>query len=411
MFALWLATALATPGTVSEITCEAPWRCGYTLYLPTGWSEAGRWPLVLVLDPVEPDTGSIADWIAGAEALGFVVARIEDPLRGRRASKIAREVLVDVGRRASVDPERIVLAGTGSLARIAWVMATDRPRDVIGVIGMDGATPGEVPPDVAPSFGWIGLSEVTGVGYQEVRQVDEAIQRLGGASTFEPLGADTPPEDALARALARIVLYSQQVARWPLDGALTVSVVAGERERIEAMGATWEAWLAARGLPQLGPVAEALAAAPTVRRRVALERRLAGQEQIAAPRIRALVAWLLDPEREPPSVDRGLAELRAAALQRAVRRWAGDPRGDSAARILNTAHHLLVTVTAEELAERGDGLRRGVALELATRLRPDDARSWWLLGCALAEAGGAGADDALQQASALGGASACDPAP
>lgn len=358
MWLPWLAWTAAGAGTLTpEVTCRAASDVVYSLYLPDGWNAGRSWPLLVVLDPTE----GAERFYGAADQLGVVVASPAGGLDADVGLDWAA-IVADVGPRAHIDGDGLLLAGVEVGARAAWALAEVERTRVVGVIGVGAGTASGVAPRVAPSFAWYGLVAEQDVHHAEAVGTVRALQRVGAPAVLEEgLGAD-----AVQRALGFLVVQAEAAGR--------LEVVPGRREAVEAGVQHWVSegsagWYAVRGWP--GQDVDGWLEVPGRRRAVRRAERVWAREIAFQARVATMVDWVEDTSREPPKPEQAQRALGWRALSRRARRT-GTVRGDAAGRMRAYARLRLGEGASRALELRGYSERAAVA-RAAVAVEREDA--------------------------------------
>src|SRR3954464_5144486 len=83
----------------------------YALYLPSAYSPAKRWPLLLVFDPFARGEVSVKLFHDAAEKYGFIVVGSNNSRNFVDPSAAIRVLWADIKERYAIDPRRIYTAG------------------------------------------------------------------------------------------------------------------------------------------------------------------------------------------------------------------------------------------------------------------------------------------------------------
>src|SRR6476619_1420540 len=144
------------PGTVhGSVAVASDPSNSYALYLPSAYSPARRWPLLLVFDPFARGEVSVKLFQEAAEKYGFIVAGSNNSRNFQDPSAAIRALWADVKERYAIDPRRIYTAGLSGGARVASSVALACKGCIAGVIAngaglpLGAASPG---PDVSDWF-------------------------------------------------------------------------------------------------------------------------------------------------------------------------------------------------------------------------------------------------------------------
>src|SRR6478752_3728502 len=123
------------PGTVhASVAVSAQPTNSYALYLPSAYSPAKRWPLLLVFDPFARGEASVKLFHEAAEKYGFIVVGSNNTRNFEDPSAAIRLLWADMKERYAIDPRRIYTAGLSGGARVASTVALVCKNCIVGVI-------------------------------------------------------------------------------------------------------------------------------------------------------------------------------------------------------------------------------------------------------------------------------------
>jgi predicted esterase len=208
------------PGAVhGSVTVAADPTNSYALYLPSAYSPAKRWPLLLVFDPFARGEVSVKLFHEAAEKYGFIVVGSNNSRNFQDPSAAIRTLWTDVKERYAIDPRRIYTAGLSGGARVASSVALACKNCIAGVIANgaglpNGATtPG---PEVAD---WFLVAGTTDFNYPEQLHLKEALDARSAASRF--VVYDGPhnwmPKEFAERAVAWLQLRAMVKGLVPVE--------------------------------------------------------------------------------------------------------------------------------------------------------------------------------------------------
>jgi predicted esterase len=208
------------PGTVhASVAVAADPTNSYALYLPSAYSPAKRWPLLLVFDPFARGEVSVKLFHEAAEKYGFIVVGSNNSRNFQDPSAAIRTLWADVKERYAIDPRRIYTAGLSGGARVASSIALACKGCIAGVVANgaglpNGATtPG---PEVAD---WFLVAGTTDFNYPELLHQKEALDARNAASRFVVYDGEHNwmPKDFAERALAWLQLRAMVKGIAPVD--------------------------------------------------------------------------------------------------------------------------------------------------------------------------------------------------
>jgi pimeloyl-ACP methyl ester carboxylesterase len=170
---------------VDPIKCSADQSQTYALYLPSHYSPARQWNLILAFDPRGQGRQGVEHLQAAAEKYGYIVAGSNNSRNGPPQVSLAaaQAMWTDVGKRFSINPKRIYTAGFSGGARIAMKVAFDSDQ-IAGVIASSaGFPPGHRRSDL--KFVVFGAAGTEDFNYLEMHQFDQELSSPHRVVIFE----------------------------------------------------------------------------------------------------------------------------------------------------------------------------------------------------------------------------------
>src|SRR5580698_9923035 len=112
------------PGVVhASVAVTADPTNSYALYLPSAYSPAKRWPLLLAFDAFARGETSVNLFHEAAEKYGFIVVGSNNSRNFQDPSAAIRLLGADIKEHYSVDPRRLYVTGVSGGARVASSIA------------------------------------------------------------------------------------------------------------------------------------------------------------------------------------------------------------------------------------------------------------------------------------------------
>jgi dienelactone hydrolase len=193
-------------GKVTKLDCAASPLHSYTLYLPSGYDPARRWPLLLAFDPSAEGERPVNAFREAAERYGYIVAasnesRNYSPWAGNLAAAAA--VWQDVSTRFSVEPERVYTTGFSGGARVALEVAL-QTESVAGVFVHGGGFREREHLELELPFVLVGAAGNQDMNLREIEQMHDSLVARGWPSRrliFKG-GHRWAPAETIERALA-----------------------------------------------------------------------------------------------------------------------------------------------------------------------------------------------------------------
>ena len=319
---LWSASAaqaqdLPRGEIVDSVKCLADPTESYALYLPSTYSPARPWSLLIGFHPGARGRAIVEKYRAAAEQYGYIVAGSNNSRNGALAvsAQAIQAMSVDLGRRFAIDGNRLYLTGLSGGARVAMQVALGRSR-IAGVIASSAGYPDSQPRASVP-FALFGTAGTDDFNYIEMRMLDRALRTPHRVVIFEG-GHQLPPDDVAMDAIEWLELQAMVSGRRPRDEVLIDRLFAKRQLAIAASGATAatvhllhalaDDFKGLRDVTEASARAAALAKQPDVRRALAREHDDDDAEARLLDQAVALEAGLTDDARRPDSLQ-GLREL------------------------------------------------------------------------------------------------------
>ena len=205
----------------------------YALYLPAAYSPERQWGVILAFHPAARGPLMVEKFRAAAEQYGYIVAASNNSRNGPHAvsAAAAQAMSADVGRRFSVDPRRVYLAGMSGGARVATGIALANTL-IAGVIASSAGFPDSQPRTTVP-FAVFATAGTEDFNYMEMRQLDRRLSSPHFLAVFRG-GHTLPPDDVAFDAIEWMELQAMRSGRRSRDEALAARMLEKRRARIAA---------------------------------------------------------------------------------------------------------------------------------------------------------------------------------
>ena len=141
----------------------------------------------------------------------------------------AQAMSADVGRRFSIDPQRVYLAGMSGGARVATGIALANPL-IAGVIASSAGFPDSQPRTRVP-FAVFSTAGTEDFNYMEMRMLDRRLSSAHFLAVFRG-GHTLPPDDVAFDAVEWMELQAMRSGRRSRDGGLAAQILEKRRSRI-----------------------------------------------------------------------------------------------------------------------------------------------------------------------------------
>jgi len=218
---------------VERVECLGDASQTYALYVPSGYSSARRWGVLLGFDPAARGRVMVEKYHAAAEQYGIIVAASNNSRNGPVAisNAAAQAMIRDVTLRFSIDPQQLYLTGLSGGARVAMGIALGG-NNIAGVIASSAGFPDSQPRGRVdfPIFGTAGTEDFN---YLELRMLDRKLSSPHFLAVFHG-GHDLPPDDVAVEAVEWMEVQAMRAKRRSRDDALTARLLDKRRASIAA---------------------------------------------------------------------------------------------------------------------------------------------------------------------------------
>ena len=217
---------------VDSVTCADDQTQSYALYLPSDYTPERPWNLLLAFHPAARGRAFAEKYQAAAEHFGYIVAASNNSRNGswEVTTQAVRAMSRDVGRRFTVDAQRVYLTGHSGGARVAMEVALG-PNDIAGVIASSAGFP-DAEPRRSVKFAVFATAGTDDFNYLEMRRLDAALTSPHYLAVFEG-GHALPPDVVAAEALEWLELQAIRSGRRAEDRRLIDALFASRLQRIE----------------------------------------------------------------------------------------------------------------------------------------------------------------------------------
>ena len=218
---------------VDRVQCAGNPEQTYALYLPSTYSPERKWNLILAFHPAARGRLMAEKFQAAAEEYGYIVAASNNSRNGPHAvsQAAAQAMIMDVGRRFTIDPQRVYLAGMSGGARVATGIALGN-KSIAGVIASSAGYP-DSQPRASVSFAIFSTAGTEDFNYMEMRLLDRKLMSPHFLAVFHG-GHTLPPDDVALDALEWLEIQAMQSGRRSRDDALVKRLVEKRRGRLAA---------------------------------------------------------------------------------------------------------------------------------------------------------------------------------
>jgi predicted esterase len=204
---------------VDDVKCAGDPAQSYAVYIPSSYSRDRVWSLLVAFHPGARGRAMVEKYQAAAEAYGYIVAGSNNSRNGAPQATLGaiQAMLPDLGRRFSVDANRLYLTGMSGGARVAMQVALGT-KMAAGVIASSAGYPDGEPRTSVP-FAVFGTAGTEDFNYLEMRKLDRALSTPHRLAIFEG-GHTLPPDGVALEAIEWMELQAMKTGRKARDEAL-----------------------------------------------------------------------------------------------------------------------------------------------------------------------------------------------
>lgn len=393
--------AFVTGGFTENVVTTLDPAQTYTLYLPSTYSPAKRWPLLLIFDPTQRGTEAASIFREAAERRGWILMSSNqtrsdefDEADRKRNRAAIRALWAEAHTRFSTDHRRIYASGWSGGAMFSIQLGAR--VQLAGVIGCGGRLVGdELKNAKYPHFGAAGMTDFN---YIPMRKIDEQFAKNRAPHRFESFegGHQWMPRALAAAAIDWMDIVAMRDGVLAHDDALIDATLQSGIERagvLEKQNKLPEAirqlvWMS-ETFDGLRPVAELrariehLEADPRIPQIRAAEKRAFEFEERTLDRISTTLAGVGKAEMLP-AVGKVVSDLQIAHLRAQADK--GSFEGDAAKRVLaslmgelafyryrevvaekNLSMAILLLSVAEQVEPRSIGVKYNLACTYVRR--------------------------------------------
>src|SRR4029453_5331066 len=298
---------------IEAVTCLGDASQTYALYIPSTYSPDRAWPALMAFHPSARGRAMVEKYQAAAERYGYVVAGSNNSRNGPWSVSVAavHAMSLDLGKRFSIDAQRIYLTGMSGGARVAMEVALGS-NTIAGVIASSAGFPDSQTRESVP-FAVYGTAGNEDFNYIEMRMLDRALTSPHRLGIFS--GGHTLPTDAVALdAIEWMELQAMKTKRRPRDDAFVDRLLTSRRQEIDAstssastvhlLEAVVADFTGLRDVSAEGTKASALSKQSDTRKALAKERSADDAELRALSEVFDLEGQLQDSDRRPGALGR-----------------------------------------------------------------------------------------------------------
>lgn len=211
-------------------------------YLPTSYSPGQKWPVVIFFDSHARGKDPVRQYSPLAEHYGLILIGSNASKNGQQPQQslqIYDGLLAELGEQFSYDAGRVILSGFSGGARVAAMVAQNRPN-IAGVIGCSaGFQPRQG--DAFPYYATMGREDFN---YQEIRGLEAALDQ-GSQPHFVDFwdgGHEWPPVEVMDRAMEFALIRASKPGTPGLDSLVEHAQTHLAEAKAAARSSTMALW-------------------------------------------------------------------------------------------------------------------------------------------------------------------------
>jgi len=223
---------------VDDVKCLADPSQSYALYLPSAYSHDRKWSVLIAFHPGARGRAMVEKYAAAAEQYGYIVAGSNNSRNGPWSVSAAaiQAMPGDLGRRFSIDPQRIYLTGLSGGARVALTLALGKNNNIAGVIASSAGYPDSTARATVP-FPLFATAGTEDFNYLEMKLLDRKLTSPHHLAIFEG-GHSLPTDDVALEAIEWMELQAIKAGRRTRDDALIDRLLEKRRRLVAAATGT-----------------------------------------------------------------------------------------------------------------------------------------------------------------------------
>ncbi len=375
LVAMLLAGSGASPARAQELPrgqlieavgCLGDASQTYALYLPSTYSPDRAWPVLMAFHPSARGRAMVEKYQAAAERYGYLVAGSNNSRNGPWSVSVAavRAMSLDLGKRFTIDAQRLYLTGMSGGARVAMQVALGSDT-IAGVIASSAGFPDSQPRE-SVAFAVYATAGNEDFNYVEMRSLNRTLRSPHRLAIFT--GGHSLPTDAVALdAIEWMELQAMKAQRRPRDDAFLDRLLARRRQEIDASVSAADSVRLLQAVVAdftgLRDVSVEAATASALSRQEETKKALAKERSSDEAEVRAL-SEVFDLEGQLQDFDRRVGAL--GRLRQRLSQWGKQAAGPTESPERHRARRLLGAVTAGAGARVADAEYR----RLLEQLRP-----------------------------------------
>lgn len=390
--------------TIEKIATSVSSDQQYSLYLPSAYSEAKKWPLLVIMDPRGRAPMALELFRASAERRGYILMssyQTRSDTEWSVTTEALKAMLQEAETRYSIDESRVYLAGLSGTSRAAWAYAHALKGMVAGVVGVAGGRPATLEADdETVDFVHFGVTGTTDFNCREMVELATYLDGIGAQYRLEIVegGHAWPPAEITNRAIDWFELQAMRAKQVPRS----ITFVDDEFELAVERLKTVEGALAEyrrtneiiRDFGGLRDVDDYILKSSGMVTNIELEEATIAQAKIFEQertylrnRFGPWLNALRSGEQDLSTLSRSLMDLQIETLKKQAANKDDPDSANSAQRLLEDLYANVSFYLPRDFLEVGDYDRAIFALKIAIEIDPERPRAQWGLAQAYAATG------------------------
>ncbi len=406
--------------TVEKITTTVSPDQQYSLYLPSAYSVAKKWPLLVIMDPRGRAPMALELFRASAERRGYILMssyQTRSDTEWSVTTESLKAMLQEAEARYSIDESRIYLAGLSGTSRAAWAYAHALKGMVAGVVGVAGGRPATLEvDDETVDFVHFGVTGTTDFNYREMVELAAYLDGIGAQYRLEIVegGHAWPSAEITNQAIDWFELQAMRAKQAPRSVASVDKEFELAVERLKNVEGVLEEYRRTneiiRDFGGLRDVDDYISRSANLAASGDLEEATIAQAKIFVQERTYLRQrfgpWLTrtrSSDQDLSTLSRSLMDLQIETLKKQVANKEDRDSANSAQRLLDDLYANMSFYLPRDFREVGDYDRAIFVLKIAIEIDPERRRAQWGLAQAYATTGQEKkAFETLRRAVALG---------
>jgi predicted esterase len=165
---------------IDKVTCARDPAQSYSLYLPSNYDPARKWPVLYAFDPGARGRVPVERFREAAERFGWIIAGSNNSRNGSMQASIDawNGMTRDTADRFSINGARVYATGFSGGARVATFFSIQCGDCLTGIIAVGAGFPEGTGPSARTRLAFFGAAGIEDFNFAELKLLDEQLSRV-----------------------------------------------------------------------------------------------------------------------------------------------------------------------------------------------------------------------------------------